>query len=90
VKKITKTAPQILTALGQHPSETRLLDAGLDEEGPAARGGTCPVSTGTGRPPTTGIAAGRWTGPGRRSWAGCGPGATRPRGRTGPSAPIPP
>ena len=58
--------------------------------GRAARGVTCPVSTGTGRPSITGIAAGRWTGPGRSSWAGCGPGAMRPRGRTGPSARTPP
>ena len=38
------------------------------------RGVTCPGSTGTGRPLITGIAAGRWTGPGRRSGparAGC-------------------
>jgi hypothetical protein len=42
VKKITKSARQILTALGQYPSERRLLDAGLDEEGPgfAIRAGT--------------------------------------------------
>jgi hypothetical protein len=42
VKKITKTSRQILTALGQYPSETKLLDAGLDEEGPgfAIRAGT--------------------------------------------------
>ena len=58
--------------------------------GLAARGVTCPVSTDTGRPHITGIAAGHWTGPGRRSWAGCGPGAMRSRARTGPSAPLPP
>ena len=42
MKRITKTARQILTALGQYPSETRLLDAGIDEEGPgfAVRAGT--------------------------------------------------
>jgi hypothetical protein len=34
VKRINRSARQILTALGQYPSETRLLDAGLDEEGP--------------------------------------------------------
>ena len=39
--------------------------------GPAARGVTCPGSTGTGRRSIAGIAAGRWAGPGRRSWAGC-------------------
>jgi len=33
VKKITKSARQIFTALGQDPSE-RLLDAGLDNKGP--------------------------------------------------------
>ena len=58
--------------------------------GLAARGVTWPVSTDTGRPLITGIAAGRWTGRGRRSWTGCGPGAMRPRVRAGPSAPIPP
>jgi transposase len=49
-----------------------------------------PEGFGIGRPPITGIAAGRWTAPGRRSWTGCGPAAMRPRGRTGRSAPIPP
>ena len=34
MKKITKSARQILTALGQDPSVERLLDAGLDREGP--------------------------------------------------------
>jgi transposase len=29
--------------------------------------------SGTGRPSITGIAAGRWTGPGSRCWTGCGP-----------------
>ena len=33
-----------------------------------------------------GIAAGRWTGPGRRSWMGCGPAVMRPKVRTGRSA----
>jgi hypothetical protein len=33
VKKITKTARQILTALGQYPDEKRLLGAWVDEEG---------------------------------------------------------
>jgi hypothetical protein len=33
VKKITKTAQQILTALGQWSNATRLLNAWLDEEG---------------------------------------------------------
>jgi hypothetical protein len=33
VKRITKTARQILTALGQWPNVTRLLNAWLDDEG---------------------------------------------------------
>ena len=53
--------------------------------GRAARGVTCPRSTGTGRPSITGIVAGRGTGRGRRSWTACGPGATRRRGRRGRS-----
>src|SRR5271156_1958387 len=58
--------------------------------GRGARGGTCRRASGTGRPSITGIAAGRWTGPGSRSWTGCGPAATRPRARTGQSARTPP
>jgi len=51
--------------------------------GPGARGGTCRVSTGTGRRCITGIAAGLGMGCGRRSWTGCGLGVMRPRGRRG-------
>jgi hypothetical protein len=43
-----------------------------------ARGVTCPGSTRTGRPHITGTAAGRWPGPGRRSWTGYGPAEGRP------------
>src|SRR5262245_29206825 len=39
-----------------------------------------PAGLGTGRPFTGGIAAGRWMGPGRRSWTGCAQDATRSRG----------
>ena len=49
-----------------------------------------PEGFGTGRPSVTGIAAGRVTAPGSRSGTGCGPGAMRPRARTGRSARIPP
>ena len=56
----------------------------------AARGGTCPRASGTGKPSITGIAAGPWTGPGSRSWTGCGPDAMRPKARTGRSARTPP
>src|ERR1700757_1723980 len=54
----------------------------LSGPGPAARGVTCPGSTETGRPPLTGIAAGRWTGPGRRAWTSC---ASPAAARVGPA-----
>jgi hypothetical protein len=76
---------------GRRWSAHRMVINGImSGPGPAARGVTCMGSTGTGRPPVTGSAAGRWTGYGRRSWAGCGPGAMRPRAGSGRSAPIPP
>lgn len=34
MKKITKSARQILQALGQDPNKTRLLDTEVDETGP--------------------------------------------------------
>ncbi|MBE1559818.1 hypothetical protein H4W81_002597 [Nonomuraea africana] len=57
--------------------------------GPTSPGVTCRPGTGTGRPSTTGIAAGRWMEPGRRSWTGCALDAMRPRGRTGRRVWIP-
>ena len=57
---------------------------------PGGLGRTCRRASGTGRRSITGIAAGPWTGPGSRSWTGCGPGAMRARAGTGRSAPIPP
>lgn len=46
--------------------------------------------TATGRPSATGIVAGHWTGPGRRSWIACGRVATRPRAVAGRSVPTRP
>jgi hypothetical protein len=75
---------------GRRADHRMVINGVFFRPGRAARGGTCRRASGTGRPSITGIAAGRWTGPGSRSWTGCGPGVMRPRAATGRSAPIPP
>ena len=44
-------------------------------------GGTCRRGSGTGRRFIIGIAAGPWTGSGRRSWTGYGPDVMRPKAK---------